>query len=265
MVDVTRRASLLWPGRKSRHPPRSSLGSHTALKSQESIDAVPLEDIAASPTHSPTHSTNENPSDNPFANPSESLSPFADSQQQTAMMSPSLNPPPSTALRETAPESTISHYRPVLPVSSSSISRPPPPKPLDLPPPRTPPPPVAAPLQAILAPAASRTGPEEDIKETRWWHDWLCGCGEGPDRGGDNQVENFTYPILLSALKMCEMTFRQVGQIRSSRRVLLHFFECMFIDAMLCITLCKPCVTSTYIFLGHCHYISLFYVFEWSR
>jgi hypothetical protein len=31
-------------------------------------------------------------------------------------------------------------------------------------------------------------GDEHISQDTRWWHEWLCRCGEGPDRGGDNQV-----------------------------------------------------------------------------
>lgn len=33
--------------------------------------------------------------------------------------------------------------------------------------------------------------------KNRWWTDWLCGCREGPDRGGDDQVGLFYYPSCL--------------------------------------------------------------------
>ncbi|KAF9515449.1 hypothetical protein BS47DRAFT_787748 [Hydnum rufescens UP504] len=29
---------------------------------------------------------------------------------------------------------------------------------------------------------------DEEAETGRWWTDWLCGCREGPDRGGDHQV-----------------------------------------------------------------------------
>jgi hypothetical protein len=187
--DATRRASLFWPRRKSRHIPHSGLGNHTALGSQESIDVVPLDDITDSPTHRQAHRTGKL-SDDPFANHSTPLSPFADSQQQTAVMSPSSDHSPSIQSERTASDSTVSHDRPVLMASSSSISRPPPPKPLGLPPPRTPPP-INVPPQLVLSPVVTHIDPEDHIKEVRWWHDWLCGCGEGTDRGGDNQVKTF--------------------------------------------------------------------------
>ncbi|KAG8213690.1 hypothetical protein J3R82DRAFT_10388 [Butyriboletus roseoflavus] len=68
----------------------------------------------------------------------------------------------------------------------------PPPRPLGLPPPPEDIP-HATPLQPTSQPVLRpprREDPEES-QEVRWWHDWLCGCGEGPDRGGDNQVRNF--------------------------------------------------------------------------
>jgi hypothetical protein len=77
--------------------------------------------------------------------------------------------------------------RPTLLAKSSSFSRHPPPKPLNLPPPKTPPPPINEPPDAVSSPSidgASRNH-EEPERETRWWHEWLCGCGE--DREADNQ------------------------------------------------------------------------------
>lgn len=177
-TNVTRRASSLWTGRNSQHPHNidPSLGAHTALNSQDSVDVVPLEDIAATPTPSPTHSE----SSNPFANP-RAPDPFSDAE---AIMSPSPDPSPPTpqgekddAIAMTSPQ------RPALLKASSSIRRPPTPKPLGLPPPRAPPPPLP---QNNPPPVPI---PEDDEpKETRWWHEWLCGLGEGSDRGGDHQV-----------------------------------------------------------------------------
>ncbi|KAJ7703289.1 hypothetical protein B0H17DRAFT_1167049 [Mycena rosella] len=173
LVNVTRRASLLWPGRNAQNPHNinPSLGTHTALNTQDSADVAPLDDIVT-PTPSPTHSEHSNP----FANPD----PFSDAE---AVMSPSADPPPPTpqlekedAIAMTAPR------RPALLSASSSIRRPPTPKPLGLPPPRAPPPPLPE-----NTPPPIPIPDEEEPKETRWWHDWLCGFGEGSDRGGDHQ------------------------------------------------------------------------------
>ena len=37
---------------------------------------------------------------------------------------------------------------------------------------------------------------EQDLPPVRWWHEWLCGCGEGPDRGGDHQVRLYSLRVL---------------------------------------------------------------------
>ncbi|KAJ6586835.1 hypothetical protein DFH09DRAFT_977051 [Mycena vulgaris] len=174
LTNVTRRASALWPGRKSQNPHNinPSLGAHTALNSQDSVDVVQLDDIAT-PTPSPTRSE----SLNPFA----SQNPFSDAE---AVMSPSADPPPPTpqmekddAIAMTTPR------RPALLTASSSIRRPPTPKPLGLPPPRAPPPPLPQ-----NTPPPIPIPDDDEPKETRWWHDWLCGFGEGSDRGGDTQA-----------------------------------------------------------------------------
>ncbi|KAJ7188358.1 hypothetical protein C8R46DRAFT_1171476 [Mycena filopes] len=139
------------------------------------IDVVPLEDIAATPTPSPTHSE----SSNPFANPA-APNPFSDAE---AVMSPSTDPPPVTPQSENADAIALQPQRPALLTASSSIRRPPTPKPLGLPPPRAPPPPLQ---QTTPPPVPVPT--EEVEQKTRWWHEWLCGFGEGPDRGGDHQA-----------------------------------------------------------------------------
>ncbi|KAJ7430862.1 hypothetical protein B0H11DRAFT_2133646 [Mycena galericulata] len=159
-----RRASSLWSSRNSQYPHNinPSLGAHTALNSQDSVDVVPLDDIAATPTPSPTRSE----ASNPFT-----PDPFSDA---AAVMSPSADPPPPTPqLEKEDAIAMTSPQRPALLTASSSIRRPPTPKPLGLPPPRAPPPPLP-----------QNTPPPE----TRWWHEWLCGFGEGSDRGGDNQA-----------------------------------------------------------------------------
>ncbi|KAJ6609820.1 hypothetical protein B0H10DRAFT_2062613 [Mycena sp. CBHHK59/15] len=173
IADVGRRASALWAGSRQSQQ-NASLGTHAALQSRESVDVVPLDDIAATPTPSPTHSVD------PFANPP---SPFGDAQAEAVMSSvpptPQLEGDDATALMSPAPE------RPALLTASSSFRRPPTPKPLGLPPPRVPPPPLP---QNTPPPVPVPSQADDEPRETRWWHDWLCGFGEGADRGGDNQA-----------------------------------------------------------------------------
>lgn len=193
--DVTRRASLLWTGRKSQHVSRPSrndrgLGTHAALQSQDSVDVVPLGDIETAGVDSP--STSPLPgqhSVNPFDHPSDPVSPFAD---QSAVMDASSNPPTPSAQIDNTKQNTPK--RPTLMQSSSSLGPPPTPKPLDLPPPRTPPPPNGQ-LQPTPSPSVSPPPNEErgEPKPTRWWHDWLCGLSEGDDRGGDDQVSFYPF------------------------------------------------------------------------
>ncbi|KAJ6593815.1 hypothetical protein B0H19DRAFT_1092107 [Mycena capillaripes] len=176
--NVSWRASSLWSGRNSQNPHNinTSLGAHTALNSEDTVDVVPLADIAATPTPSPTHSE----SSNPFTNP-QAPDPFSDAE---AVMSPSADPPPPTPQMEKDDAIALSPQRPALLAASSSMSirRPPTPKPLGLPPPRAPPPPLP---QNSPPPIPV---PTDEEPKTRWWHEWLCGFGEGPDRGGDHQA-----------------------------------------------------------------------------
>lgn len=171
--DISRRASLLWPGKKSKHPSISipdGLGNHRVL---EPIDTLPLTDANLSPAPSISE-LNDTPTENPFAGPPESLSPFSDSHK--------------------AKRPDIDPSIPVNHLASSFSMGPPsrllPPKPLDLPPPRTPPPPTSSPPPSTPPPntVVGASGHEVQVQDYRWWHDWLCGCGEGADRGGDFQA-----------------------------------------------------------------------------
>jgi hypothetical protein len=151
------------------------LGAHTALQSQDNIDILPLRDINTSPTPSTSRSDSEDGhTADPFANPPDALSPFSDAHQPKQ------------------PEAIPVSYENETPVSvytnPPKPSHPPPPKPLSLPPPRIPLP------VAIMTPISQSSPTYGDSNEhisqdTRWWHEWLCRCGEGPDRGGDNQVQ----------------------------------------------------------------------------
>ncbi|KAF7321354.1 hypothetical protein MKEN_00655600 [Mycena kentingensis (nom. inval.)] len=153
LSSVVRRASTMLGGGGGRAHANDepSRGAHTVLSSQDEmaeVDAViPLEDIVATPTPSPTTSAADS-------------NPFSDANAE--MLTP-----------------TMSTKRPALLAASSSIRRPPTPKPLGLPPPRAPPPMVAPPPDPVPE-------DEEETKETRWWHEWLCGFGE--DRRSDRQA-----------------------------------------------------------------------------
>ncbi|KAI0373520.1 hypothetical protein BV20DRAFT_741511 [Pilatotrama ljubarskyi] len=81
------------------------------------------------------------------------------------------------------------------PSANAKKQPPPPPKPIDIPAPRSPPPRTATPHadkppEPIPPPTPAPAEPEpvDDGPPVRWWHEWLCGCGEGPDRGGDHQA-----------------------------------------------------------------------------
>ncbi|KAF7361975.1 hypothetical protein MVEN_00542500 [Mycena venus] len=191
--NLTWRASLLWSGKKAPAPRDNnpSLGAHTALNSQDEGegDGVPLDDIAATPTPSPTHSEPVNPFTNPNPQlniPGSSADPFSDAAAE-AVMSPTNDPPPPlpTPQLENGDAIALQPQRPAMLTASSSMSirRPPTPKPLGLPPPRAPPPPLQ---QSSPPPVPVPT--EDDEPKVRWWHEWLCGFGEGADRGGDHQA-----------------------------------------------------------------------------
>ncbi|EAU91625.1 hypothetical protein CC1G_09307 [Coprinopsis cinerea okayama7 len=182
LVDnVSRRASLLLSGRnrKSGSISNASLGTHAPLPTQDSdlnSDVLPLTSIPASPTPSPSRSEADiERLDDPFNPPTEARSPFADPTPSAS--SASLSEDPSLAQT-----SALAPLTPTCPASFTS-RQPPPALPLGLPPPKTPPP-IA---QSPAAPQSTSTDDVND-KPTKWWHEWLCGCGEGPDRGGDHQA-----------------------------------------------------------------------------
>jgi len=179
---VTRRASVLLSSRQTGKTSTGGLGSHRALNSRDSTDALPLNSVDQSPRAS----------ENPFMHPSERepafvappLSPFDDSADRADAMTTSDLPLPR------ASDSRTRSSQPALRTRTSTLI--PPPRPLGLPQPLTPPPPGTtgariAPMKATPPPTLhpERIEPE---REVRWWHEWLCGCSEGPDRGGEFQV-----------------------------------------------------------------------------
>ncbi|KZT26780.1 hypothetical protein NEOLEDRAFT_208193 [Neolentinus lepideus HHB14362 ss-1] len=191
--DVVKRASSLWSKRSSRIP-KDGAGRHAVLRGRSSEDGVALSDINdASPSLSVANSPNPSihdfsaESENPFANPVRTpISPFDDVHQTLAIMS---SVPPTPAVENTEVTRELAPNR-----RASSGKPPPPPEPLGLPEPKAPPPRAGTPVAnrapepiSPLSPAPVPTQQEEE-PPTRWWTDWLCGCSEGPDRGGDNQA-----------------------------------------------------------------------------
>ncbi|KAJ7594786.1 hypothetical protein C8J56DRAFT_778814 [Mycena floridula] len=175
---------LLWRTPSSRPPTDRSLGTHAALQSTDSLDILPLKSLA---------------DDNPFFNPA------VESRAPGAVMTPYAEIPP----QQDDSSSSLPPSRPMIVAANSSFSKPPPPQPLDIPPPKTPPPRLdsKSPVQALQS-------EEEEEKETRWWHDWLCGCGEGSDRGGENQASCFNF------LQNC--TKHETGGSYKSQRVTFY-------------------------------------------
>ncbi|KAI0930511.1 hypothetical protein AcV5_007200 [Taiwanofungus camphoratus] len=181
VTDITRRASLLWPSSRANQVTLGGVGAHHALRTTE--DAVPLDDIEGNPPLSPTPSPE--PGTNPFTTPNASTTSLNDPSQSAIMTaSSSVNPFDSDV-----PSSNGA----ALEVSISSSKPPPPPQPLNLPRPRSPPPRTETPHadrppEPVPPPTIAPPRLEEDPKPTRWWTEWLCGCSEGSDRGGDHQA-----------------------------------------------------------------------------
>jgi hypothetical protein len=203
-------AHLLWPGRTKSTSSSSTagrrggdpaLGKHIVLQSQESLA---MDNIPPSPSPtltpsivSPRLSIDPSLAD-PFVSPTDESASTQIQPHSPALMTefspesptalrwpqgPPPPPPPPTEAEETASAQP----------TSVQPRRIPPPKPLGLPPPRTPPPrtDISPPPTVTIR---SPTGETVAIKPARWWHEWLCGCGEGPDRGGEDQVRNSFFP-----------------------------------------------------------------------
>ncbi|KZT10966.1 uncharacterized protein LAESUDRAFT_809815 [Laetiporus sulphureus 93-53] len=176
--EISRRASLLWPSGRAKHASSGGVGMHRALRTTE--DGVPLDEIEGSP--SPRFG------ENPFSTPNISADSLHDPYQSVIMReSTSENPFEDAEQASTA--------RPTDDAPASFPKQPPPPpQPLSLPKPRSPPPRAETPHadrppEPIPPPqVAPSPEQEEEPQEVRWWTEWLCGCTEGPDRGGDHQA-----------------------------------------------------------------------------
>ncbi|TEB38192.1 hypothetical protein FA13DRAFT_1725839 [Coprinellus micaceus] len=134
------------------------LGHHQKLPS---TDNLPLTDIASAADDTPTASPTRSETNLSIASVSTITSPQKQHEaQEVGISSPFSDPlePPTPGAYQTSAlagggSEGSKDY-------SSTITRqPPPPKPLG-----------------------------GEAKKTRWWHEWLCGCGEGPDRGGHHQA-----------------------------------------------------------------------------
>lgn len=132
------------------------------MRSRDSIDVVPLTHLKTHSTPSLTHSEHD---PNPFTNvPLEPLSPFDDVHAvQESLLQSSHGKRLSVTLEESTINTNLNDiWQPTL--ISTQLHSKSPPEPL------------------IETTATEKEG------DVRWWHEWLCGCGEGSDRGGDNQV-----------------------------------------------------------------------------
>ncbi|KAH9935540.1 uncharacterized protein B0H18DRAFT_416157 [Fomitopsis serialis] len=141
----------------------------------------------------PSRVVTPEPIDNPFSTPGQSTLSLALDPQHSAIMSASDSHNPFED-GEQSPTTPKAAKTPALLPSTSLLSAgPPPPQPLDLPKPRTPPPraetPHASrPPEPVAPPVVAPTQQAEEPQEVRWWTEWLCGCSEGPERGGDRQA-----------------------------------------------------------------------------
>ncbi|KAG2132015.1 uncharacterized protein EDB93DRAFT_1094153 [Suillus bovinus] len=167
--EVTRRASVLLSKRPSVRSSARGLGDHRALQSRDSIDVVPLDDIESPPATA-----------NPFIHPSETRPGFI-----SPPLSPFLNSKERSSVMTDLDSNTHSSQPTMLPPTPTFI---PPPQQLGLSAPLTPPPKSRMTPMKPTPPPMLHREPIEPEQDVRWWHDWLCGCSEGPDRGGDNQA-----------------------------------------------------------------------------
>jgi len=197
--DVTRTASSIWAGMRSQ---RRGTGHHHVLPDNEHEDGVPLEDLDRTPPPSgantptmkrrfdasPSHSSSTM-IENPFENPRNFLNASTTSlntPDHSTILTESSEPPPPILSNP----STVDQKR---------KKGPPPPQPLGLPKPRTPPPRDDQELAYINEPpdppiaGVDHHNSDEPEKESKWWTEWLCGCSEGPERGGYHQVRFLTF------------------------------------------------------------------------
>ncbi|KAI0745011.1 hypothetical protein C8Q76DRAFT_19047 [Earliella scabrosa] len=208
--------------RDSRKAPLGGVGTHHALSTgDESVPLDELETPSVEQFSSPPTPEPEN--ENPFETPNASRTSLNIPAHSAIMTESDTVPDDLTRQAESSKHLTVPPKRPTIQASSSFAGpgttppkkqkkqQPPPPKPLGLPPPKIPPPltddpGMDTPPEPVPAPTTT-TPPLVDEREqesrrqrqaqgqemepqppVRWWHEWLCGCGEGPDRGGEHQA-----------------------------------------------------------------------------
>ena len=218
MRGVTRSASAIWTGLRNQRPRSMGGGGgghHHVLPDNENEDGVPLEDLDRTPPPSGANTPTikqEHDTFSPYSNPTATDNPFRDPDGVQNASTISLNTPDhSTILTESSLPPSVFLSPP--PVDRKRKKEPPPPQPLGLPKPRPPPPRndqdqayITEPPDQTVAPSTTTRGtehpnPVEPEKETKWWTEWLCGCSEGPDRGGYNQVCSLSFCPLSQELK----------------------------------------------------------------
>lgn len=142
------------------------------------------------PTPTQTHKQlpNDAQTNNPFADPDEGSIKIAESRQDgitpndAAIMDP-VSTPPATDSNAFGLKLSSSSSPPLV----TRTQQPGAPQPLRLPPPKTPPPGSESSRTSVSNTPELSCDEEQPVKG-KWWTEWLCGCSEGPDRGGDNQV-----------------------------------------------------------------------------
>ena len=203
LTDVARRATSFWTRRSSR-PPADGGGRHRVLETSE--DSPNLDGMSSSPLSAAQSRSNtpalDQPRPGPYAH--SSMDPFSDPPPGSTS-SLFINAQPITldigtfTEREESESATASSQHPRKKRKSRTINAP---APLDLPSPRLPPPPTASPHISRPPEPFPRPGSsmavieDEDETPAPWWTEWLCGCSEGPDRGGESQVRPVTYICL---------------------------------------------------------------------
>jgi hypothetical protein len=235
VADVARRATSFWTRRVS-HPPADSGGMHHALETSE--DNVHLDAIAASPSPSippspsPTAAPGYPRAEGPYAH---SGDPFSDPPGSSSSLFVNAQPMYSdigaVQLQASTSASSLLSSHPTHVSAPKHVTAHPgkvngAPAPLDLPKPRSPPPPTPSPHtkrppEPFPSPDSRMSHnavyDDEDEKPVRWWTEWLCGCSEGKDRGGEVQVSPPTY--ICPKTHFLTLRHRLAGRTRSNNCV----------------------------------------------
>lgn len=142
-------------------------GAGTASGSSENPFVHPSERTLTPVTPTPTLPPSALPSPSPFADPhaQQALQANPTTRLSVENKTHARKRPSRSGVLFVPPPEAIQQVKPLQPTSQPVLRPPPPP----------------------------REDPEE--RAVRWWHDWLCGCSEGPDRGGDNQVRRVCHHI----------------------------------------------------------------------